>query len=52
MNEQIPNNNILDIISKLIAIVEETLQDNKIVKTYSKINKIAHCIDDYNENLQ
>ena len=52
MNEQIPNNNILDIISKPIAIVEETLQDNKIVKTYSKINKIVHCIDDYNENLQ
>lgn len=58
MNEQIPNNNkeksniLLDIISNPIAIVEETLQDNKIVKTYSKINKIAHCIDDYNENLQ
>lgn len=58
MNEQIPNNNkeksniLLDIISKPIAIVEETLQDNKIVKTYSKINKIVHCIDDYNENLQ
>ena len=52
MNEQIPNNNILAIISKPIDFVEETLQDNKIVKTYSKINKIVHCIDDYNENLQ
>uniref|UniRef100_A0A6C0EY93 Uncharacterized protein n=1 Tax=viral metagenome TaxID=1070528 RepID=A0A6C0EY93_9ZZZZ len=58
MNEQIPNNNkeksniLLDIISDPIAIIEETLPDNKIVKTYSKINKIAHCIDDYNENLQ
>ena len=58
MNEQIPNNNkeksniLLDIISNPIDIVEKTLQDNKIIKTYSKINKIAHCIDDYNENLQ
>ena len=45
MNEQIPNNNkeksniLLDIISKPIAIVEETLQDNKIVKTYIKYGK-------------
>ena len=57
MNKQIPYNNkeksniLLDIISNPINIVEETLQDNKIIKTYSKINKIAHCIEDYNENL-
>jgi hypothetical protein len=51
-NKEESKTNILsDIISKPIDIVEETLQDNKIIKTYSKINKITHCIEDYNENL-
>lgn len=59
MMEQIPNNNkeefktniLSDIISKPIDIVEETHSDNKIIKFYSKINKITNSYEDYNENL-
>lgn len=51
-NKEESKTNILsDIISKPIDIVEETQKNNKIIKTYSKINKITHCIEDYNENL-